>query len=419
MVLAAGTARAGRVLIDRIVALVDDEAVFQSDIDEMVRQYMFQQRVKTLSDKDRDAVSRRALDDLINDKLVIAEAARLNVDIPFADVEKKVDEAIADNMRMLGGEDAFHEQLKNEGFTLEGLKRLYRRQWKNRMLVERVLRQEMHQSRKGPSEADLRKFYNDHKEDIPARPAVVHLKTIFLGFDEASEAGTTAHKKIEEIHRRLLAGEAFDDLARKYSDDPSSSNGGDLGFLKPGDLGEPAFRAAVAKLAVGEVSDPVRTTYGWHIIEVTEERPKTGELHVRHILVRVEPTEGDIDKVFKRATALHDSLMAGAVFDSLADRYGNDPAAGPGGDLGWLKVNELPAFFRDVLKSLKPGDVSQVLRESAGFRIVKLLAREPARPYAISEIRDNLVKLWQQQQMAKEYDTYIASLRKKFKVVMR
>jgi parvulin-like peptidyl-prolyl isomerase len=133
----------------------------------------------------------------------------------------------------------------------------------------------------------------------------------------------------------------------------------------------------------------------------------------------VQPTEGDIQEVYQTATEVYRELITGAPFDSLADRYSSDPTAGAGGDLGWLKLDELPGFFRDVLAGMKDGDVSQVLRESAGFRIVKLLERESARPYDYEEVRGDLKRLWQQRQMSESYESYVNKLREKFTIDMK
>jgi peptidyl-prolyl cis-trans isomerase SurA len=385
----------------------------------MVRQYMMQQEKESLTPGERSQLEQKVLQDLINDKLVIAEANRLDISIPFEEVEKQVNKAIDENRQMLGGEDAFERQLAREGFTLESLKKLYREQVHNRMLVERVLATEMRKSRGEITDEELRNFYEERKDDLPLRPEVVHLKTIFIGFQTATNARQEAKERIEKIHDRILAGEDFADMAREYSDDPTGKNGGDLGFLRLDDLRDPTFAAAAAGLEVGEVSEPVLTSYGYHLIQVTERRPETGEIRLNHILIRVQPSENDITEVFQTATMVQQKLTAGAPFDSLAARYNTDPSTDDVGDLGWLKVSDLPDFFRDVLAGMRMGDVSQVLRESNGFRIVKLVGREAQRPYKYAEVESELRNLYQQQYMSNAYDEYVAKLRDKFTVDLK
>jgi peptidyl-prolyl cis-trans isomerase SurA len=123
-------------IIDRVVAVVDDEAVFESDVDAAVRQYMFQRGTTSISPEERDKIFRDALQSLIDDRLVIAQAGRLGIDVPFADVEAQVNKTLEENRKALGGDEAFDRQLASEGLNLEDLKKLYRTQIRNRMLVE-------------------------------------------------------------------------------------------------------------------------------------------------------------------------------------------------------------------------------------------------------------------------------------------
>src|SRR5712671_1494417 len=92
-------------IVDRIVAVVEDEAIFESDVDQAVRQYFFQKGQTSVTPAERDDVFKDALDNLINDKLVIAQAGRLGIDVPFADVEAQVKKTIDDNTKQLGGDD--------------------------------------------------------------------------------------------------------------------------------------------------------------------------------------------------------------------------------------------------------------------------------------------------------------------------
>lgn len=406
-------------VIDRIVAIVDDDAIFESDVEQAVRQALVQRGQTTIPPAEREKLFDEALQVLVNDRLVIAQAVHLGIDVPFAEVEAEVNKALDENRSVLGGDDAFSAQLAAEGLTLDDLKKMYRVQIKNRMLVERVLRRDMERTRTEPTDAELQALFESRKSELPQRPEVAHLKTIFIGFETSSSASSATRAKVEALRARIEGGEDFGEVAKKESEDPSAALGGDLGFLRPKDLREPAFANAVGTLKVGEVSQPVLTVYGYHLIQITEERKATGEVRVRHILVRAEASDTDIDEVFKTANFVHEEVKRGVPFDSLAARYNTDPAAGQNGDLGWVRVTELPQFFQDVMKEMSPGDVSQVLRESSGFRIVKLVDREAARPYEFVEVRDEVKRLYDQERFASNYETYLADLRKKFHVEIR
>lgn len=413
-------ARAERKLVDRVVAVVEDHAIFKSDIEQTLKQFLMQKGQVNPKPEEREELERQVLKELVDSKLVLAKAQSLGIDVTFSEVEKAVERALAENMRALGGEAAFKRQLEAENLTMDGLRQLYREQLRNRMLVDRVLARELDRSSIKITDEDLRAAYEARKNELPSRPAVVHLRTVYLSLESSENAKAQAKARIEELRRRIMAGEDFAKVAREGSDDPSGKNGGALGSLKLSDLSDRAFADAAAALEIGEVSEPVLTAYGYHLIQVTGADSTTGEVTLRHILVRVKPGDQDIKGVFARATKIHEALVAGAPFDSVAMRESDDPSSAPaGGDLGWLRVTDLPQFFQDVLAAMAPGDISQVLREPTGFRIVQLLEREDARPYEFEEVREELRKLVEQQKMTAAYDKYLEGLRREFYVDIR
>jgi peptidyl-prolyl cis-trans isomerase SurA len=417
---APGAARAQGQLVDRVVAVVEDDAIFQSDIDQGVRQLLFQRGASNVGVAERDELEKQVMAELIKNKLVLAKANRLGISVSFADVEKAVDRAIEENKRVMGSEQAFTRQLEAEGLTIEALKKLYREQIHNRMLVERVIAREIDRSAVSVSEAELVKAYEEKKSGLPPRPAVVHLATIFIGVESSVPAREKAKAAIDSVYQRVLAGEDFAELAKEYSEDPSAEKGGNLGKLKLSDLGNRAFADAAAKLAVGEVSEPVLTPFGYHVINVTAADSTAGEVEIRHILIRIQTEDQDVEQVFQAAQDVHRRLDEGAPFDSMAVRYSTDATSAPnGGDLGWLRVSDLPEFFQEVLRDLKPGGYSQVLREPAGFRIVKLIEREDARPYTFEEVREELSRVVEEEKLEGLYDGYVTRLRDEFYVEER
>jgi peptidyl-prolyl cis-trans isomerase SurA len=413
-------ARAETVPVDSIVAVVEDAAIFQSEVNQTVKQIILQQGKSEPTQAERAALEEQVLVDLINAKLIVAKAGRLGIEVSFAEIERHVEQTIDDNRRNLGGEQGFQRALEAEGLTLPELKQFIREQVRNRMLVERVLASEIDRSSLAVSDESLLALYEERKNMLPLRPAVVHLRTIYLAMESSQSASGQAKARIDSLYDRVLRGEDFAELAREYSEDPNAENGGVLGTLKISDLSDPDFAEAAAALSIGEVSEPVKTSYGYHLIKMTGANPASEEVELSHILIRVKPGVGDVQEVFELADEIHAKLVAGAPFDSMATQYSDDKAtAANGGDLGWLRVEDLPEFFREVLETLKPGDISQVLREPSGFRIVELLASEEARPYIFPEVKDDLRKLAEQEKLAEAYDEYLTGLRDEFYVDVR
>ncbi len=414
------SAQTEKKLIDKVVAVVEDDAIFQSDIEQTLKQFLVQKGKPGFSPGERATLERQALDELVNARLVLAKARRLGIDVSFDEVEKAVDQAIDENRKTLGGDAPFQKQLDAEGLSVDDLRRLYREQLRNRMLVDRVLASEISRGSLRITDRDLLEAYKARKDELPMRPAVVHLHTVYLSLESSANAKAVAKKRIEELHRRIVAGEDFAKVAEEHSEDPSAQRGGSLGSLKLTDLSDKKFAETAGALAVGEVSPPVQTGYGFHVIQVTGADSTTQEVSVRHILIRIKPGDDDIQTVFAKANKIHGMLVGGAAFDSTAILYSDDEAtASKGGDLGWLRVQDLPEFFQDVLESMNPGDISQVLREPNGFRIVKLVEREAERPFEFAEVKDDVRKIVEQEKMATAYDTYLATLRDEFYVEIR
>jgi len=413
-------ALAERVLAERIVAVVDEDAIFQSEVDQATKQFLLQRGMTDAGDAQRAQVEKAALRELVNSRLILAKANRLGITASFTEIEQMVDKAINDNMEALGGQEVFERQLAAEGFTMDSLKQLYRDQIRNKMLVDRVLASEIDRGALRISDEDLMAVYEERRASMPLRPSVVHLASIYFAFDSSENAQSSARDKIDGLYRRVAAGENFQELAREYSEDGTAENGGYLGWLPLEDLSDKRFADAAGALSIGEVSEPVLTSYGYHLIQLVGRNNEKGEVELRHLLIHIEAGDDDIQEVFKRANGVHAQAIGGGDFGELARENSDDPGtAASGGDLGWLKQEDLPEFFRDVLKTMSVGDISQVLREPSGFRIVKLLEEEEARPFKFEEVKDELRKVVQEKKIADMYDSYVAGLRDEFYVEIR
>lgn len=407
-------------LVDRVMAVVEDDAIFQSDVELLVKQFMVLRGLTEVSESERNELAAQALQELVNSRLIVAKATKLGIDVSFADVEERVGVAIEENKSRLGGEEAFNKALEAEGMTIDRLKQTYREQIRNSMLVERVQQTEIDRSKLQITDAALREAFEKRRGTLPMRPDVVRLNTIFVAMESSENARANAKARIEELRERILAGEDFADIAREYSEDPSGKNGGALGSVSLGDLSDRNFATAAGALQIGEVSQPVLTSFGYHLITVTAVNEADGTVDLSHILVRVAPGDDDIQEVFERANRIHAQLLAGAPFDSMAVENSDDAVtAKRGGDLGWLVVDDLPEFFRDVLSTMSIGDISQVLREPNGFRIVQLVAREEPRPYRYEEVKEELREVVRQEQLSGTIEEYVLGLRNEFYVDFR
>ena len=421
------------VALDAIVAMVNDEPVLASDVEEQL--FMFLQRTQARPDSAQmDTLRRQVLDQLIDEKLLIAEAKRQGVTVAPAEVNKQVEAAIGEAKQRLGGEAAFAQQLARENTTEARLRERYKTDLERQMVADRLVKKVI--PMKPVPQAEAEAYYLAHKSKFPQVPAQLRLSVIQISPSPDSAALKAGRAKIDAVRKRLVAGEKFAKVAAEASEDPSSANsGGDLGYFRRGQM-EPALEEAAFTLPLGRVSQPVRTPYGWHLVEPIERdtvRSPAGkdsvdaegkpviEAHARHILVKVTPNEADIDRAFKLAERVREQAAAkGADYAALVKRYSTyQGTVGPDGDVGFLSVTALQPNIRAGLEPLQPGQVSQVLANQQGFNIFKVTERKAERAYGVDEIKKDLPEAVAQVHFREKYDAWLKTLRSKAQIEYR
>jgi len=221
-------------------------------------------------------------------------------------------------------------------------------------------------------EALMKEAYERMQKDV-------HVSHILLGMSsQPSPEDTLArYNRALEIRQRILDGEDFATVARATSEDPGARvNGGDLGFFTVFMMLYP-FETAAYNLGVGEISMPVRTMHGYHILKKHAERPAVGQVKVAHIFIRTpeDMSKEDQERARETAMAISDSLRMGYPFESFARKYSDDRnSAAKGGELPWFGTGRMIREFEQKAFSLKePGDVTEPFKTYYGWHIIKLL----------------------------------------------
>ena len=221
----------------------------------------------------------------------------------------------------------------------------------------------------------MREAYQNQTQEVRAMHILIKADA------NATPADTLkAYNKTMAIRERLMKGEDFASLAKAVSEDPSAKdNGGDLGYFTAFQMVYP-FEKAAYDTKVGEVSMPVRTRYGYHLIKVVDKRSARGEIHVAHIVVKPKSeTDGEANAQTKINEIYQKSLSGESTFEDLASKFSDDPtSAKKGGELAWFGTGKMVIEFEDAAYSLKNnGDVSQPFKTSFGWHIVKRLDYKP------------------------------------------
>jgi peptidyl-prolyl cis-trans isomerase SurA len=261
-------------------------------------------------------------------------------------------------------------------------------------------------------EPGIQLMYERKKEEVRAMHILVALTP-----NAAPEDTVKAWNKAMDIIKLAKAGEPFESLAVKYSEDPSVKiNHGDLYFFSGGQM-HIGFENATYAMKKGEISSvPVRTPYGYHIIKVTDRQPARGSMRVRHIMARFMVSQNDsadTAKAFARIKGIQDSLKKGWDFVELAKKVSEDQGSQTrGGDLGWFERRGFVQPFDEAAFKMRPGEISEIVRTQYGYHIIRCDSVKPIRPF--SDIKEDLKKQYQQYRFNDDYRQYIESLKKKF-----
>ena len=221
--------------------------------------------------------------------------------------------------------------------------------------------------------------YQRLKEEVKASHILILVKA------DATPADTlAAWKKLDGLRERVLKGDDFETLAREFSEDPSAkSNGGNLGYFTALQMVYP-FENAAYKMKPGEVSHPVRTRFGYHILKVVDRMPARGEVEVSHILLRAnDPKDA---RIKNKAFDIFDQLQGGRNWDELVKEYSDDPSTKENGGrlrpFGVGTFAAVPEFERVAFALKQPGEISDPFQSAVGWHIIRLEKKLPVPPYS-------------------------------------
>ncbi|MEE8417608.1 MAG: peptidylprolyl isomerase [candidate division Zixibacteria bacterium] len=391
-------------ILDRVVAVVDKEIILLSELEAQLQLYSIQTRTNLSDEAVRDSLREEFLDRMIEDKVLLVEAER---DTSINITNKEVDEALTTQIQTIRSqfpsEDAFQEQLRSEGLTLNGLRDQYRDEVKNQILKDMLIQKRLAGVR--VSSGEVKRFYDDNKASLPEKPAGVRLSHILLDAQPGQATRDSLLQYVGLILQKVNDGEDFGLLAKTYSDDPSGSEGGDLGWFSRGEM-VPEFEDAAFGLQPGQISDVVESPFGFHIIKGTGR--KGDRVRASHILIRVAPSEADLAGKLLLADSLSQLIIDGADFAELAKTYSDDEnSRDSGGEIGWYAANDLLPEFVDALTDLELGQVSKPTVSEFGYHLIKLEEKRPSSPIDLDEDYDTLEEMAKRDKTKRQLEEWL------------
>jgi peptidyl-prolyl cis-trans isomerase SurA len=259
-------------------------------------------------------------------------------------------------------------------------------------------------------------FYEEFSDSLPTRVAAVRMSDILYTVEVSKATLDSVRHQAEIVLDSIQAGADFALMAQQYSDDPSASDGGDLGWFGRNVM-VPAFERAAFGLAIGEVSGIVPSRFGFHLIKSLDRRGD--RVHAAHILFRASPSDSDLAFAEADVAQLRERHLAGEDFATLAKQYSADSAtAVAGGDLGWIPLASLPEPFASAVADQPAGAVFQLTADD-GVHLIKIAERRDERPYDLALDRAEITELARRQKTGRVVEEWVSRLRDEIYVEVR
>jgi len=407
---------------ERIAAIVNKQVILASDVDDRAVEAAARMHVDPGDSVAFAKLRSDVLNQLVEKEVLLAEAARQAITVSNADVAQAVDREIENLKQRLGSEEDYRAALAREKTTEAELRKRYEPDVRDQLLISHLVGKEV-QSKTSVTDVEIRTYFAANRDSIGKKPESLTLAHILIAFEPDSSQLRRARTRADSLRNLIVKGRPFDKVAREFSDDPSARNGGDLGTFMKGAM-VPEFENVAFSLKPMEISTPIRTRYGYHIIQVLEHTAATDtsdeRVHARHVMVQAKSTPADEERSRKKALAVRDSLLRGADFAAMARAYSGDSATrDSGGVLGQISVPALPANLRESLAGLRVGEVSVPFKREAGYHIFKLLAREPESEYKFEEIKDDLRQVVLNKKLEDSYRRWYERVRKNVNVELK
>lgn len=359
-------------VVDKIIAKVDNYIVIKSELERAYQDYL----TNGGSPSEESKCQYFAM--LVRNKLMLAKAEIDSVVVLDGEVDLNTQNRMDMILSQSGRTEDELEALY--GKTMEQVRLELREQIREQMIVSKM-ESEMTKDI-GVTPSDVKRFFSKiPKDSLPYFSASVEVAQI-VKIAKVSEAQENETKlELIGIRNRILAGEDFVTLAQKYSDDPSvTTNGGDMGWSGRGRM-VPEYEAMAFKLKPNEISQPFKSQFGIHIMQLIERRGN--EYHSRHILMSPKPSQADLDDAARYLDSLRNLVISDSLkFQNAAKEYSDDVTTkGNGGffsdrDGGvQLTVDELDPIIFFKLDSMRVGDISEpiIYRTDDGKDAVRIL----------------------------------------------
>ncbi|MDD2649892.1 MAG: peptidylprolyl isomerase [Candidatus Cloacimonetes bacterium] len=391
---------------DYIIAKVGKDIILKSELQRQIFQLSNANMI------DQNDTAETILEDMINSRILIQKAKELDINSDENKIRNIVESQIKSIKMQYPDEETFFNDLRKANLTLRELKQYY-----FEMIIDQQLRNELIQTqirnKVTVTNSEIKHYFEENKDAIMSAHKLYNISLILRNVRVSDETKKQAYDTIKDIQKKLKNGADFGELAEQMSQCPSSQNQGDLGWFSKGMMVK-EFEDAAFALKIGEISDIVETNFGYHIIKVNDIR--INEIEASHILIMTEANDDDFERENELVNSIHERLLNGEDFASLAAEYSQDEETrSKGGILGKFPISQFPELFANEIIDIPDNDISDVIHHENTFYIFKKddISTNQGDFENYKEITKNIVL---QQKQNNAYTNWINEAKKEFYV---
>ena len=358
-------------IIDRVVAVVGDNMILQSDVENLFLQYKAQGMSVSADDKCQ------ILEEFLSQKLLLNQAKIDSIEVTESQVELQLDSRLQYFINQIGSQEKLENYFNKTIFEIKDDFR--------DIIRDQLITQQMEDEITGSvtvTPSEVRQYFNSLSgEDIPYIDAQVEVSQIVLHPPVTEDAIFEVKQRLLELRKRIIDGESFTTLAVLYSEDPGATRGGEIGFMGKGEL-DPEYAKAAFSLKKNGISTIVESSFGYHIIQLIERQDD--RVNTRHILMKAKIKPDAIIETTKRLDSLATVIRTDTLSFATAARYfSQDEKTSVNGGIRINPYTNTTQFEMDELnteeyyaiKDLEVGEITRAFEstDEKGKQVYKIL----------------------------------------------
>jgi peptidyl-prolyl cis-trans isomerase SurA len=357
--------------LDRVVAVVNDEAVTVFEIDESRRVTLQQLKDAKVTPPSPDVLDKQVLDRLITERALLQYAKETGVRVDDTTVERAILRVAQDNKLT---PEEFRKVLEREKIPYAK----YREDIRREVIIQRLREREV-DNKIVVSDAEVEQYLATIAVQAGGENEYLLSHVLVRVPEQASpEQIDVRRRRAEEALTQVKGGTDFGQVAASFSDAPDATQGGSLGWRTPARLPS-IFAEVVRGMQKGEISGVLRSAAGFHVVKLVDSRNRNSptvveQVRARHILIKVNEVASESEgKV--RIDRIRERVVAGGKFEDQAKVASEDASSAKGGELGWLSPGDTVPDFELAMAKLKIGEISQPIRSPFGWHLIQVEER--------------------------------------------